>query len=145
MVVSAEWSPGGAEGRQRCSESRGEAPEQPGEETGQHGAQTSEPREGAPAGTVTDPGPPPPHLRTHPLLSWQVIGRSWQTSEADGRSQVERWRRVAEDKRRQMDAFRQELDSILDIVRYLQKEGVVLPVPAPTPPHAPGGLLKDLS
>lgn len=55
--VLAEQAPGGAEGGQRCSESRGKAPVQPGEETGQHGAQTPEPREGASAGTgVTGPG-----------------------------------------------------------------------------------------
>lgn len=85
------------------------------------------------------------HLRTCPPLSWQVIGRSWQRSESDERSQVECWRRVAEDKSRQLESFRQELDSILDMVRCLQRQGMVLPVPAAsTSPHLTAGLLKEL-
>lgn len=85
------------------------------------------------------------HRRTCAPLSWQVIGRSWQRSEADERSQVECWRRVAEDKSRQLESFRQELDSILDMVRCLQREGVVVPVPALSPgPHLTAGLLKEL-
>eukprot|EP00066_Takifugu_rubripes_P014210 XP_011603476.1 PREDICTED: centrosomal protein of 162 kDa isoform X1 [Takifugu rubripes] len=67
----------------------------------------------------------------------QVIDRSWPTFESDKQSQVECWRRVAEDQRRQLDAFRQELDSILDILRYLQREGVVLSFPAPSTPPPP--------
>lgn len=78
-----------------------------------------------------------------PFVSCKVIRRSWQTSEPE-QPQVECWRRVAEDKRRELDAFRQELDSILDILRYLQREGVVLPFPAPsTPPHITGALLNE--
>ncbi|TWW79897.1 Centrosomal protein of 162 kDa [Takifugu flavidus] len=71
------------------------------------------------------------------VFDWhqEVIDRSWPTFESDKQSQVECWRRVAEDQRRQLDAFRQELDSILDILRYLQREGVVLSFPAPSTPH----------
>ncbi|XP_044063040.1 centrosomal protein of 162 kDa isoform X2 [Siniperca chuatsi] len=61
----------------------------------------------------------------------QVIGGSWQTLEADQQSEVERWRRLAQDKSRELEAFRLELDSILDILRHLQRQGVLLPTPDP--------------
>ncbi|XP_043972185.1 centrosomal protein of 162 kDa isoform X3 [Gambusia affinis] len=57
----------------------------------------------------------------------QVIAETFQMSTADLQSEVERWRRLARDKSRELDAFRSELDSILDILRYLQKHGAVLP------------------
>uniref|UniRef100_A0A8C2Z068 Centrosomal protein of 162 kDa n=1 Tax=Cyclopterus lumpus TaxID=8103 RepID=A0A8C2Z068_CYCLU len=57
----------------------------------------------------------------------QVIVGSWQTSEADQQSEVESWKRLAQDKSRELEAFRLELDSILDILRHLQRQGVVLP------------------
>ncbi|KAM9352865.1 centrosomal protein of 162 kDa [Symphorus nematophorus] len=62
----------------------------------------------------------------------QVIGGSWQTLDADQQSEVERWKRLAQDKSRELEAFRLELDSILDILRHLQRQGVVLPISAPT-------------
>lgn len=52
---------------------------------------------------------------------WQVVVGSWQTSEAES------WKRLAQDKSRELEAFRLELDSILDILRHLQRLGVVLP------------------
>ncbi|XP_032374406.1 centrosomal protein of 162 kDa isoform X2 [Etheostoma spectabile] len=61
----------------------------------------------------------------------QVIGGSWQTSEADQQSEAENWKRLAQDKSRELEAFRLELDSILDILRHLQRQGVVLPTPDP--------------
>ncbi|KAG8010372.1 hypothetical protein GBF38_014656, partial [Nibea albiflora] len=60
----------------------------------------------------------------------QVIGGSRQTLDADQQSEVERWRHLAQDKSRELEAFRLELDSILDIVRHLQTQGVVLPITA---------------
>ncbi|XP_029307790.1 centrosomal protein of 162 kDa isoform X4 [Cottoperca gobio] len=59
----------------------------------------------------------------------QVIGGSWQRSDADQQSEVELWKRVAQDKSRELEVFRLELDSILDILRHLQRQGVVLPTP----------------
>uniref|UniRef100_A0AAQ4NYZ1 Centrosomal protein of 162 kDa n=1 Tax=Gasterosteus aculeatus aculeatus TaxID=481459 RepID=A0AAQ4NYZ1_GASAC len=50
-----------------------------------------------------------------------VVVGSWQTSEAES------WKRLAQDKSRELEAFRLELDSILDILRHLQRLGVVLP------------------
>ncbi|XP_070822577.1 centrosomal protein of 162 kDa isoform X5 [Chaetodon trifascialis] len=66
----------------------------------------------------------------------QVIGGSWQTLDADQqsnrhRAEVEHWKRLAQDKSRELEAFRLELDSILDILRHLQRQGVVLPITAP--------------
>ncbi|XP_075961470.1 centrosomal protein of 162 kDa isoform X5 [Anarhichas minor] len=57
----------------------------------------------------------------------QVIGGSLQTLEAGQQSEVESWKRLAQDKSRELEAFRLELDSILDILRHLQRQGVVLP------------------
>ncbi|XP_026228941.1 centrosomal protein of 162 kDa-like isoform X2 [Anabas testudineus] len=59
----------------------------------------------------------------------QVISGSWQTPEANQQSEVERWRRLAQDKSKELEAFRLELDSILDILRHLQKQGVVFHAP----------------
>ncbi|XP_076593756.1 centrosomal protein of 162 kDa isoform X7 [Chaetodon auriga] len=66
----------------------------------------------------------------------QVIGGSWQALDADQqsnrhRAEVEHWKRLAQDKSRELEAFRLELDSILDILRHLQRQGVVLPITAP--------------
>ncbi|XP_072251058.1 centrosomal protein of 162 kDa isoform X2 [Leuresthes tenuis] len=57
----------------------------------------------------------------------QVIGGTLHMSGADLQSEVERWKRLAQDKSRELEAFRLELDSILDILRHLQRQGVVLP------------------
>lgn len=103
---------------------------QPGEKTGQHGAQTPEPRAGAPAGrrgTGACCGLLLSPQDVSPSVLAQVIARSWQRSESDERSQVESWRRVVEDKSKELESCRQELDSILDLVRCLQRE--ILPVP----------------
>ncbi|XP_035528432.1 centrosomal protein of 162 kDa-like [Morone saxatilis] len=58
----------------------------------------------------------------------QVIGGSWQTPDVGEQSEVERWKRLAQDKSRELEAFRLELDSILDILRHLQRQGVVFPI-----------------
>ncbi|KAK2910673.1 hypothetical protein Q8A73_008388 [Channa argus] len=59
----------------------------------------------------------------------QVICGSWQTVEANQQSEVEQWRCVAQEKSRELEAFRLELDCILDILRQLQRQGVVFPTP----------------
>ncbi|XP_038129493.1 centrosomal protein of 162 kDa isoform X2 [Cyprinodon tularosa] len=53
----------------------------------------------------------------------QVVADTFHMSAADLQSEVERWRRLAQDRSRELDAFRSELDSILDILRHLQKQG----------------------
>ncbi|KAF7647638.1 hypothetical protein LDENG_00168900 [Lucifuga dentata] len=57
----------------------------------------------------------------------QVIGGSRQLLEADQLDQVDHWRRLAQEKSRELEAFRLELDSILDILRHLHGQGFVLP------------------
>uniref|UniRef100_A0A8D3ANA8 Centrosomal protein of 162 kDa n=2 Tax=Scophthalmus maximus TaxID=52904 RepID=A0A8D3ANA8_SCOMX len=61
----------------------------------------------------------------------QVIGGSWHLLEAQQPSEVERWKHLAQDKSRELEAFRLELDSILDVLKHLQRQGVVFP-PTPT-------------
>ncbi|CAI5678430.1 unnamed protein product [Oreochromis niloticus] len=67
--------------------------------------------------------------RREDALQTQVLRGAWQTPGDDLQSELEHWRCLAQDKSREMDAFRLELDSILDILRHLQRQGVVLPTP----------------
>ncbi|NWV30863.1 CE162 protein, partial [Grantiella picta] len=50
-------------------------------------------------------------------------------TEARQTQEVEKWRRLAQQKNQEMEKFRMELDSILDVLRELQKQGVVIPAP----------------
>ncbi|NWV19514.1 CE162 protein, partial [Origma solitaria] len=50
-------------------------------------------------------------------------------TEARQTQEVERWRRLAQQKNQELEKFRIELDSILDVLRELQKQGVVIPAP----------------
>uniref|UniRef100_A0A8C3R171 Centrosomal protein of 162 kDa n=1 Tax=Cyanoderma ruficeps TaxID=181631 RepID=A0A8C3R171_9PASS len=56
----------------------------------------------------------------------QHISEVRQTQEA------EKWRRLAQQKNQELEKFRMELDSILDVLRELQKQGVVIPAPDST-------------
>ncbi|XP_061571315.1 centrosomal protein of 162 kDa isoform X1 [Cololabis saira] len=68
----------------------------------------------------------------------QVMGGSWQVS-PDLQAEAERWRRLAQHRSRELEGFRLELDSILDILRHLQRTGGALPPAAPPAgPQAPG-------
>lgn len=42
-------------------------------------------------------------------------------------AEITRWKRLAQGKSSELETFRQELDSILDVLRELQKQGVVIP------------------
>ncbi|XP_058692600.1 centrosomal protein of 162 kDa [Poecile atricapillus] len=53
----------------------------------------------------------------------QHISEVRQTQEA------EKWRRLALQKNQELEKFRMELDSILDVLRELQKQGVIIPAP----------------
>uniref|UniRef100_UPI003AB0548A centrosomal protein of 162 kDa n=1 Tax=Centroberyx gerrardi TaxID=166262 RepID=UPI003AB0548A len=66
----------------------------------------------------------------------QAISGSQQAVEADQQLEVDRWKRLAQEKSRELEAFRLELDSILDVLGQLHKQGVVLPAPDP-PATAP--------
>eukprot|EP00063_Salmo_salar_P039976 XP_014014811.1 PREDICTED: centrosomal protein of 162 kDa isoform X1 [Salmo salar] len=59
----------------------------------------------------------------------QVIGQTRLVVEAEQQSEVEHWRRLAQEKTRELEVFRLELDSILDVLRELQRQGVVIPAP----------------
>ncbi|XP_005044089.1 PREDICTED: centrosomal protein of 162 kDa isoform X1 [Ficedula albicollis] len=50
-------------------------------------------------------------------------------SEIRQTQEVEKWRRLAQQKNQELEKFRIELDSILDVLRELQKQGVVIPAP----------------
>ncbi|NWI20108.1 CE162 protein, partial [Crypturellus soui] len=57
-------------------------------------------------------------------LAQQHVGDARQGREA------ERWRRLAQRKNRDLEAFRAQLDSMLDVLRELQRQGVVIPAPS---------------
>ncbi|NXC62270.1 CE162 protein, partial [Aleadryas rufinucha] len=50
-------------------------------------------------------------------------------TEARQAQELEKWRRLAQQKNQELEKFRMELDSILDVLRELQKQGVVIPAP----------------
>ncbi|NXH85798.1 CE162 protein, partial [Edolisoma coerulescens] len=50
-------------------------------------------------------------------------------TEARQAQEVEKWRRLTQQKNQELEKFRIELDSILDVLRELQKQGVVIPAP----------------
>ncbi|KAJ8288288.1 hypothetical protein COCON_G00009470 [Conger conger] len=59
----------------------------------------------------------------------QVIAQTRLVVEAEQQTEVEGWRKQAQAKGQELEAFRVELDSILDVLRELQRQGVVIPVP----------------
>uniref|UniRef100_A0A4W5NUH2 Centrosomal protein of 162 kDa n=1 Tax=Hucho hucho TaxID=62062 RepID=A0A4W5NUH2_9TELE len=65
----------------------------------------------------------------------QVIGQTRLVVEAEQQSEVERWRRLAQGKTQELGVFRLELDSILDVLRELQRQGVVIPAPDRASPN----------
>lgn len=62
----------------------------------------------------------------------QVIADTRRVVEQEQQDEVERWRRLAHGRAKELDAFRLELDSILDVLRELQRQGVVIPIPKHT-------------
>ncbi|NXA35572.1 CE162 protein, partial [Eudromia elegans] len=56
--------------------------------------------------------------------AWQQLGAARQGREA------ERWRRLAQRKNHDLEAFRVQLDSMLELLRELQRQGVVIPAPS---------------
>ncbi|NXH21685.1 CE162 protein, partial [Bucco capensis] len=53
-------------------------------------------------------------------------------SEERQSQELEKWKRLAQRKNQELEKFRVELDSILDVLRELQKQGVVIPAPNAT-------------
>ncbi|XP_036173217.1 centrosomal protein of 162 kDa isoform X2 [Myotis myotis] len=58
----------------------------------------------------------------------QIIQQTHQVVETEQNKEIEKWKRLAQLKNRELDKFRTELDSILDVLRELQRQGVVVPV-----------------
>ncbi|XP_030345617.1 centrosomal protein of 162 kDa isoform X5 [Strigops habroptila] len=73
------------------------------------------------------------HIETRHAERQQEIQKATQLSQhvAEVRQthEVEKWRRLAQRKNQELERFRVELDSILDVLRELQKQGVVIPAP----------------
>ncbi|XP_063055087.1 centrosomal protein of 162 kDa isoform X2 [Engraulis encrasicolus] len=59
----------------------------------------------------------------------QVMEETRVAARAEQEGELERWRRLAQSRGREVDAFRLELDAILDTLRELQRQGVVIPPP----------------
>ncbi|XP_056458753.1 centrosomal protein of 162 kDa isoform X3 [Gadus chalcogrammus] len=59
----------------------------------------------------------------------QLICQTRQVVESEQHSEVERWKGLAQGRSREVEAFRLELDSILDVLRELRRQGVVFPSP----------------
>uniref|UniRef100_A0A663DXK3 Centrosomal protein of 162 kDa n=1 Tax=Aquila chrysaetos chrysaetos TaxID=223781 RepID=A0A663DXK3_AQUCH len=73
------------------------------------------------------------HIETRYAEREQEIQKATQLTqritEARQTHEVEKWRRLAQQKNQELEKFRVELDSILDVLRELQKQGVVIPAP----------------
>ncbi|XP_044145921.1 centrosomal protein of 162 kDa isoform X2 [Bufo gargarizans] len=60
----------------------------------------------------------------------QIIDRTRHVAEAAQVKEVEKWKRLVQQKNTELEKFRTELDAILDVLRMLQKQGVVIPTSA---------------
>uniref|UniRef100_A0A8C0WTU7 Centrosomal protein of 162 kDa n=1 Tax=Castor canadensis TaxID=51338 RepID=A0A8C0WTU7_CASCN len=58
----------------------------------------------------------------------QIIQQTHQVVETEQNKEIEKWKRLAQLKNRELDKFRTELDSILDVLRELHRQGVVVPI-----------------
>ncbi|KAM4041422.1 centrosomal protein of 162 kDa isoform 2-T2 [Anomaloglossus baeobatrachus] len=60
----------------------------------------------------------------------QIIDQSRHVAEATQAKELEKWKRLVQQKNMELEKFRTELDAILDVLRMLQKQGVVIPTSA---------------
>nr|XP_045723142.1 centrosomal protein of 162 kDa isoform X1 [Mirounga angustirostris]XP_054361431.1 centrosomal protein of 162 kDa isoform X1 [Mirounga angustirostris] len=67
----------------------------------------------------------------------QIIQQTHQVVETEQNKEIEKWKRLAQLKNRELDKFRTELDSILDVLRELHRQGVVVPVACADDVNAP--------
>ncbi|XP_005377754.1 PREDICTED: centrosomal protein of 162 kDa isoform X2 [Chinchilla lanigera] len=67
----------------------------------------------------------------------QIIQQTYQVVETEQNKEIEKWKRLAQLKNRELDKFRTELDSILDVLRELHRQGVVVPVAFASEVNAP--------
>ncbi|XP_028835981.1 centrosomal protein of 162 kDa [Denticeps clupeoides] len=59
----------------------------------------------------------------------QVIAETLAVVDSEKQGEVERWKRLVQRHRQELETFRLEMDAILDILRELQRQGMVLPGP----------------
>uniref|UniRef100_A0A5F8G7Q8 Centrosomal protein of 162 kDa n=1 Tax=Monodelphis domestica TaxID=13616 RepID=A0A5F8G7Q8_MONDO len=59
----------------------------------------------------------------------QIIQQTRQVVETEQEKEVAKWKRLAQLKNQELEKFRVELDSILDVLRELHRQGVVVPAP----------------
>ncbi|XP_044532255.1 centrosomal protein of 162 kDa [Gracilinanus agilis] len=59
----------------------------------------------------------------------QIIQQTRQVVETEQEKEVAKWKRLAQLKNQELEKFRVELDSILDVLRELHRKGVVVPAP----------------
>ncbi|CAM5131842.1 unnamed protein product [Natator depressus] len=59
----------------------------------------------------------------------QIVQQTRHVADLQQTQEVEKWKKLAQLKNQELEKFQVELDSILDVLRELQKQGVVIPVP----------------
>lgn len=59
----------------------------------------------------------------HPVSIQVIIGSLHMQDTDQQQSEVALWRRLAQEKSRELEGFRLELDSILDVLKHLQSAG----------------------
>ena len=57
----------------------------------------------------------------------QIIQQGRATANLELTQEVEKWKRLVESKNRETEKFRAELDAILEVLKELQRQGVILP------------------
>ena len=58
----------------------------------------------------------------------QIIRKTRQNTNIEIEREVDKWKKLVETKNNEIQKFRMELDTILEVLRVLQKQGVVIPV-----------------
>ncbi|XP_053396479.1 centrosomal protein of 162 kDa-like isoform X2 [Mercenaria mercenaria] len=58
----------------------------------------------------------------------QIIKNSKLSASVEIEKETDKWRKLVETKNNEIQRFRMELDSILEVIRVLQKQGVIIPV-----------------
>ena len=57
----------------------------------------------------------------------QIIHSNTAAASADLNLEVAKWKTIVDGKNHESEKFRSELDSILEVLRELQKQGVIIP------------------
>lgn len=58
----------------------------------------------------------------------QLITNAKQAATVELDLEIKKWKNIVEIKNNETQKFRTELDSILDVLRLLQKQGVIIPI-----------------